>query len=72
MAYTQSEIDQVRQAILDLTNGQRATMVVKDGRTIQYQRASLPELRAQLRMMIAATSDAQKSRTRYVVTNKGL
>lgn len=71
MAYTQDEIDQVRQAILDLTNGHRATMVTKDGRTVQYQRASLPDLRAQLKLMVDSTTE-RRSRTRYVVTNKGL
>ena len=75
MAYTEAEIAEVKQAIHDLTTGNRATMVTKDGRTVQYQRTSLPELRAQLRIMLAenqAAAGSRRTRTRYAVTNKGL
>jgi len=76
MAYTDAEIAEVKKAIQDLTTGNRATMVTKDGRTVQYQRASLPDLRAQLKIMLAenlaASGSGRRSRTRYAVTNKGL
>ncbi|WP_136247943.1 gpW family head-tail joining protein [Halomonas borealis] len=76
MAYTTAELAQVRQAILDLATGNRATMVTKDGRTVQYARADIDKLR-DLERTIAAELQSQdgtrrRSRTRYAVTSKGL
>lgn len=75
MAYSDAEIAKVRQAIIDLTTGDRATMITKDGRTVQYQRASLPDLRSQLSVMITANQSdkpGRRSRTCHAVTSKGL
>jgi len=74
MAYTTDDLAKVRQAILDLASGNRATMVTKDGRTVQYARADIDKLRA-LERTIAADlqpTTGRRSRTRYTVTSKGL
>jgi len=74
MAYTTDDLTRVRQAILDLAEGKRATMVTKDGRTVQYARADIDKLRALERTIAADLQPAtsRRSRTRYAVTNKGL
>lgn len=45
MAYTQADLDQVKQAILDLATGDRVTQVTVDGRTTQWQQSSIADLR---------------------------
>lgn len=74
MAYTTDDLAQVKQAILDLATGNRATMVTKDGRTVQYARADIDKLRALERTIAADLQPAasRRSRTRYTVTSKGL
>lgn len=74
MAYTADEHAQVKQAILDLAVGRRATMVTKDGRTVQYARADMGRLQALERSMSESLqpSGGRRTRTRQVVTSKGL
>ncbi|MDR5867291.1 gpW family head-tail joining protein [Halomonas koreensis] len=75
MAYTADDLAQVKQAILDLAAGRRATMVTRDGRTVQYARADIAKLRDLERTISAqlnAASGGRRSRTRYAATSKGL
>ncbi len=74
MAYTTDDLAKIRQAILDLAAGNRATMVTKDGRTVQYARADIDKLRALERTISGElkASTGRRTRTRYAVTNKGL
>ncbi|MGE4534663.1 gpW family head-tail joining protein [Halomonas sp.] len=74
MAYTAEQLDQLRQAILDLSLGKRIARITHNGRTVEYESADLEKLRAMERQ-VAADVQAQagrRSRTRYAVTNKGL
>ena len=73
MAYTDTDLAQVKQAILDLAAGNRASLVTKDGRTVQYARADIDKLR-DLERTIAGrlNADSGGRRTRYAVTSKGL
>lgn len=74
MAYTADDLAQVKQAILDLATGNRATMVTKDGRTVQYARADIGKLRALERTIADGLNrtHSRRSRTRMTVTGKGL
>lgn len=75
MAYTASELAQVRRAIIDLSTGQQVTRITKDGRTVEFAAADLDKLRSLEREIIASlmpTKDRRRTRTRYVVTSKGL
>ncbi len=75
MAYTTEQLAEVRQAIVDLAAGKRVTMIMKDGRSVQYAQSDINKLRS-LEREIAADLQAQagtrRSRTRYTVTSKGL
>ncbi|MFI8748856.1 gpW family head-tail joining protein [Vreelandella lionensis] len=75
MAYTADNLAQVRQAILDLASGQRVTRITHNGRTVDYGQADIDKLRS-LERHIAADVSAQnrqrRSRTRQVITSKGL
>lgn len=75
MAYTTDELAQVRRAIIDLSTGQQVTRITKDGRTVEFAAADLDKLRSLEREIIASlmpTKDRRRTRTRYVVTSKGL
>lgn len=74
MAYTTDDLAQVRKAILELASGARVSMIVKDGRTVQYASTDIDKLRA-LERTIAGEIKAgsgRRTRTRYTVTSKGL
>lgn len=75
MAYTTSELAQVRRAIIDLSTGQQVTRITKDGRTLEYATADLDKLRSLEREIVSSllpTKERRRTRTRYVVTSKGL
>ncbi|NIC05256.1 gpW family head-tail joining protein [Billgrantia bachuensis] len=72
MAYTADDLAQVRKAILDLASGARVTMVVKDGRTVQYAQTDISKLRELERTITGSLKTGRRSRTRYAVTSKGL
>ena len=75
MAYTTAELAQVRQAIIDLSTGKQVTRIAKDGRTVEYATTDLNKLRALERDIVAglqSTAARHRTRTRYVVTGKGL
>lgn len=75
MAYTKEDLAQIRKAILDLASGLRVARVTKDGRTIEYSGSGdLDKLREVERQIMAHldTSKARRTRTRPVITSKGL
>ena len=73
MAWTQTDLESVNEAILALATGERAARVTLGDKTIEYGQAQLTDLRA-LRAEIKADLDAQsgKSRVFYMQTSKGL
>lgn len=46
MAYTQSDLDNIERAIIDLATNRRAVKFVVDGDVVQYSLVELPQLRA--------------------------
>ena len=75
MAYTADDLAQVRKAIIDLASGQRVTMVVHNGRTVQYARTDIDKLRSierEIASDLGRAAGKRRSRTRYVTTSKGL
>lgn len=75
MAYTTAELAQVRQAIIDLSTGKQVTRITKDGRSVEYATTDLSKLRALERDIVTGLQSAatrRRSRTRFVVTGKGL
>lgn len=72
-AYTQTDIDSVRGAIVKLAAGTRAVSVQYQGRTVQYQAAQLGELRALLAEMMAEQARAAGAQTyRLAATRRGV
>lgn len=75
MAYTADQLDQLRQAILDLSLGNRVARITHNGRTVEYESADLDKLRVMERQVAAdvqAQSAGRRTRTRHAVTSKGL
>ena len=74
MAYTQTDLEQVRKALLDLATGQMVGRVTKDGRTVEFRSTQIGELKAMERDIIAELNPSLKkrTRTRQVITCKGL
>ena len=75
MAYTADDLAQVRKAILDLASGLRVARVTKDGRTIEYSGSGdLDKLRQVERQILSYldTNKSRRTRTRHVITSKGL
>ena len=77
--YTRADLAQVKQAIIDLTTGQRVTSISKDGRTVQFAQTDLEKLRSLERYIKEelAAADARlkrqrRTRTIYTRTSKGL
>lgn len=77
--YTRADLAQVKQAIIDLTTGQRVTSISKDGRTVQFAQTDLEKLRSLERYIKEelAAADARlkrhrRTRTVYTRTSKGL
>lgn len=46
MSYSAEDLEAVKKAIMALATGDRVVQVTVDGRTTQWQQASLPELKA--------------------------
>lgn len=70
MAYTQTDLDNIQQTILDLATGQRVTEVQLDGQRIKYAEADLPMLK-QLRTEIqSALSGSNGFGKQYQLTQK--
>ncbi|HET9063666.1 MAG TPA: gpW family head-tail joining protein [Candidatus Binatia bacterium] len=72
MAWTQAEADQIRAAVLALATGTRVASVSYAGppaRTVSYQAADLPTLRALLAEM---EQSLRTSTYRLAATRKGL
>lgn len=77
MAYTADQLAQVRQAIIDLSTNKTVVRVTKDGRTVEFAQADIDKLRDLERSIAAdvAFSDSsrkRRTRTRQVITSKGL
>ncbi|WP_417788214.1 gpW family head-tail joining protein [Stutzerimonas xanthomarina] len=75
MAYTPEQLAEVRQAIIDLSTGKRVVSITQNGRTVQFDRTGLPDLQAlesTIANSVAAQVGRRRSRTRLVMTNKGL
>ncbi|RUR51518.1 gpW family head-tail joining protein [Vreelandella populi] len=74
MAYTPEQLAEVRQAIVALSTGQRVVSITQNGRTVQFAQANLGDLKALGREMAAVlqAGKRRRSRTRLVVTGKGL
>lgn len=75
MAYTPEQLAEVRQAIIDLSTGKRVVSITQNGRTVQFDRTGLPDLQAlesTIANSVAAQAGRRRSRTRLVMTNKGL
>jgi len=59
MAYTQTDLDNINNAILELAKGERVVRITySDGKTVEYQPAKLSTLQS-----IAATVQGQINRT---------
>lgn len=75
MAYTDEQLQEVRQAITDLALGKRVTRITHNGRSVEYAAADIDELRELARVMgssLASRVGGRRSRTRLAVTSKGL
>lgn len=75
MAYTTEQLAEVRQAIIDLSTGKRVVSISQNGRKVDFDRTNLPELEtleSRIAHGLAAQSGRRRSRTRLVMTNKGL
>ncbi|UYV20924.1 gpW family protein (plasmid) [Halomonas qaidamensis] len=75
MAFTTEQLAEVRQAIIDLSTGKRVVSITQNGRTVQFDRTGLPELEAleyRIKTDIQAQTGKRRTRTRLVMTNKGL
>ena len=73
MAYTQQNLIDVEQAIVDLAKGKRVVRVIIEGKSIEYSQANINELK-NLRAEIKAELQAANGRPRFVLTTtrKGL
>ena len=75
MANTSEQLAEVRQAIVDLATGKRVVSINQNGRQVQFAQADLPALQSlenQIAERLQALSKRRRSRTRLVMTNKGL
>lgn len=76
MAYTADQLTQVRQAIIDLSTGKQVVRVTKDGRTVEFAHSDIAKLRDLEREIsadvAASTFGHRRTRTRHVLTSKGL
>lgn len=70
MNYTQTDIDNVKTAIMDLVNGKKIVCVSVMGQVIEYGSAQLKELRD----LIAEMESANGTKRRFILTStsKGL
>ena len=73
MAYSQTDLDNIESAIIDLATGKRAVRVHIDGKIIEYGQAQLNELKS-LRADVKAELDAAAGAAGFVLTttSKGL
>ena len=73
MAYTQTDLESVEQAIIALASGERVVAVEIDDKRIEYSRADLDKLR-KLRLEIMSELQSASGRKRFVLTttSKGL
>ncbi len=69
-AYTEQNLIDVQQAIIDLAAGKRRVSVTINGRTMQYGQASLGELR-RLRVEIQSERNAAAGEPAFVLTTTG-
>ena len=72
MAYTTDQLAAVRQAIIDLSTGQRVVSITHNGRTVQYAQTDINKLRELERTIAGSLKTGRRSRTRFAVTSKGL
>ena len=73
MAYSQQNLIDIEQAIVDLAKGKRVVRVIIEGKSIEYSQANISELK-NLRGEIKAELLAAEGRPRFVLTTtrKGL
>lgn len=73
MSFTQTQLDKIETAILDLVTGQQVARVTLRGRTVEYVQADLPQLRA-LRDEVRNEINRGKKKSTYIlgVSRKGL
>ena len=64
MAYTQQNLIDVEQAIVDLAKGKRVVRVIIEGKSIEYSQANIDELK-NLRAEIKAELQAAAGRPRF-------
>ncbi|ATH77785.1 phage tail protein [Vreelandella venusta] len=75
MAYTPEQLAEVRQAIVDLGLGKRVVSITQNGRTVQFAQTDIEKLKALAREIASAlpnTQQRRRTRTRSVMTSKGL
>lgn len=75
MAYTETDLAAVRQAIMDLATGQRVTRCEINGRKTEFadtDLAKLQTLEKTIQGALQVTAKKRRSRTRIVTTSKGL
>jgi len=73
MAYTNTDLNNIEAALLDLARGNRVVKVVVEGKVCEYGQADIDQLRA-LRAEISAEIKAATGTTGliYTTTSKGL
>lgn len=74
MSYTQTDLENIQRAILDLATGERVTEIRVDGILTRYAEADLPALK-QLRSEIQASltqTNLLGKQYRLIQTSKGL
>jgi len=73
MAYTNTDLNNIEAALLDLARGNRVVKVVVEGKVCEYGQADINQLRA-LRAEISAEIKAATGTTGliYTTTSKGL
>lgn len=71
MAYSQSDLDSVRRAIIALASGERAVMVSAGGRMIQYAVADMDKLEALEKRIESQLSTRTRRKVWRVITRSG-
>lgn len=73
MAYTQADLNNVQQAILDLSTGNRVVHVqFGGGNRVEYGIASLEDLKKLESSISSEVNRATRRRVRYFRTSKGI
>ncbi len=68
MSYTQTDLDKIKQAELDLVMGKRVVSLTFNGRTTTFQQANLDDLRYLKKVVANSIGSASGKIKRVVVT----